>query len=69
MEVMKMSKRKRNVYMVALTVEMTVPLFAKSAHEAAELARKIATEKLGEHGIITCLKTATGKTNWKEGDL
>lgn len=64
-----MSKRKRNVYMVNLTVEMTVPLFAKSAHEAAEMARKIAIDKMGEHGIITALKTATGKTNWRKGDL
>lgn len=64
-----MSKRKRSVYMVNLTVEMTVPLFAKGAHEAAEMARKIAIEKLGEHGFITCLQTATSKTNWKEGDV
>lgn len=64
-----MSRKKKPMYMVNLTVEMTVPLFAKSAHEAAEMARKIAIEKLGKHGFITCLQTATTKTNWREGDL
>lgn len=64
-----MSRKKKPMYMVNLTVEMTVPLFAKGAREAAEMARKIAIEKLGEHGFITCLQTATGKTNWREGDL
>ena len=64
-----MSKKKRNVYLVNLTVEMTVPIFARAAHEAAAKARKIATDKLAEHGFISCLQTATTKTNWREGDL
>lgn len=58
-----MSKKKRNVYLVGLTVEMTVPIFATGAHEAAVKTRKIATDKLAEHGFITCLQTATAKTN------
>lgn len=64
-----MSKKKRNVYLVGLTVEMVVPIFATGAHEAAAKARKIATDKLADHGMITCLQTATTKTNWREGDL
>lgn len=64
-----MSKKKRNVYLVGLTVEMTVPIFATGAHEASTKARKIATDKLAEHGFISCLQTATTKTNWREGDL
>lgn len=64
-----MSKKKRNVYLVNLTVEMTVPIFATGAHEASTKARKIATDKLAEHGFISCLQTATTKTNWREGDL
>lgn len=64
-----MSKKKRNVYFVGLTVEMTVPIFATGAHEAATKVRKIATDKLAEHGFINCLQTATTKTNWMEGDL
>lgn len=64
-----MSKKKRNVYLVNLTVEMTVPIFATGAHEASTKARKIATDKLADHGFINCLQTATAKTNWNEGDL
>lgn len=64
-----MSKKKRNVYLVGLTVEMTVPIFATGAHKAAVDAKKIAIDKLAEHGIITGLQTATAKTNWREGDL
>lgn len=64
-----MIKKKRNVYLVNLTVEITVPIFATGAHEAATKARKIATGKLAEHGFISCLQTATTKTNWREGDL
>lgn len=64
-----MSKKKRNVYLVGLTVEMTVPIFATGAYEASAKARKIATDKLAEHGFISCLQTATTKTNWREGDL
>lgn len=64
-----MSKKKRNVYLVGLTVEMTVPIFATGAHEAAIMAKEIAVDKLAEHGMITYLQTATVKTNWSEGDL
>lgn len=64
-----MSKKRRNVYLVGLTVEMAVPIFATGAHEAATKVRKIATDKLAEHGFISCLQTATAKTNWREGDL
>lgn len=64
-----MSKKRRNVYLVGLTVEMTVPIFATGAHEAAAKAREIATYKLAEHGFINCLQTATTKMNWREGDL
>lgn len=64
-----MIKKKRSVYLVNLTVEMIVPIFATGAHEAAVKARKIATDKLAEHGFINYLQTATAKTNWREGDL
>ena len=64
-----MSKKKRNVYLVELTVEMTVPIFFFFFHEASTKARKIATDKLAEHGFISCLQTATAKTNWREVDL
>ena len=64
-----MSRKKRPMYMVNLTVEMTVPLFAKDAHEASEFAKKIAIKRLDDHGFINHLQTATTKTNWKEGDL
>lgn len=56
-----MKKALEKVYMVKCTIEIAMPIFADTAHDASDMARMIAKAELEPHGFIGRIKTVTCK--------